>query len=155
DLVPGAVEVAGKDGHRQAVEIDSAGRGLAGLFQAATVHGDEAGAEALHAGIILVATRLVDLALAPVLGFPGQYRHAKRLLAAVAAAFADQRVDEDALLRVFHLAALAPAPLFGRAGLVVDQHGNAGNLAHALLQGIQLIAMNELDAVRKDLRPGP
>ena len=35
-----------------------------GLFQAATLDTDEAGTETLHAGEILVAGRLVDLALA-------------------------------------------------------------------------------------------
>jgi hypothetical protein len=77
------------------------------------------------------------------------------LLAAIAAAFADQRVDEHALLRIFHLAALAPTPFFGGAGLVVDEDGNALDLAHAFLHGIQFIAMDELDAGREDFRFRP
>ena len=47
------------------------------------------------------------------------------LHAAIAAAFADQRVDEDALVGIGDLAALAAPALFGRAGLVVDQHRDA------------------------------
>ena len=45
--------------------------------------------------------------------------------AAVAAAFADEFVDEDALVGIGIFAALAPAPLLGRAGLIVDQHRGA------------------------------
>ena len=47
------------------------------------------------------------------------------LHAAVAAAFADQLVDDDALGRVGERAALAAAALLGGAGLVVDQHRDA------------------------------
>ena len=49
------------------------------------------------------------------------------LHAAIAAAFADQFIDDDALIRVRELAALAAAALLGGAGLVVDQHGAAGH----------------------------
>ena len=58
------------------------------LAQRAALHGDEARAEALDAGVILVAGRLVDRALAAELGFHRQHRQAVRLHAAVAAAFA-------------------------------------------------------------------
>ena len=111
--------------------------------------GHETRTETLDAGIVLVAVVLVDLALAPVLGVLRQHGDAERLLAAVAAAFADQRVDEDALLRIFHLAALAPAPLLGRAGLIVDQHRYARHLAQALLHGVELGTIDELDAGRE------
>src|SRR5207342_2938497 len=113
------------------------------LAQRAALDGDEARAEALHAGEILVAVALVDLALAPELGFQRQHRHAVRLHAAVAAAFAHGRVDQHALGRVRHLAALAPATLFGRAGLVVDEDGGAGNVAQALAHAVELAAVEE------------
>src|SRR3546814_10195718 len=108
DLVPGLREIAGDRRHRQ---VGQALRGvdLAALARRAAVHGDEAGAEALDAGIVLVAVALVDLALAPELGVLRQHAHAERLLPAVAAALAHQRVDEHALGRVDHLAALAAA----------------------------------------------
>ena len=56
---------------------------------------------------------------------------AVRLHAAIAAALADQLVDDDALVRVGKRAALAAPALFGGAGLVVDQHRDAADLAQA------------------------
>src|SRR5690606_8307987 len=117
--------------------------GLVALARLAAVHGDEAGAEALDAGIVLVAVALVDLALASELGVLGQHRDAEALLAAVAAAFADQGVHEHALLRVDHLAALAATALFGGAGLIKDQDRNAFDLAHALLHRVELAPVLE------------
>src|SRR6185436_4731508 len=104
------------------------------LAQLAAEHADEARAEALDAGVILVAARLVDLALAAELGLERHHRDAIRLHAAVAAAFADLLVDEDLARRVNELAALAPAALLGGAGLLVDQHRDARRLAQFALQ---------------------
>ena len=67
------------------------------FLQRAAFDGDEARAEALDAGIILVAGRLVDRALAAEFGFHRQDRGAVGLHAAVAAAFAHRLVDEQAL----------------------------------------------------------
>ena len=61
-------------------------RGLIGLFPG---DGDEGRAEALEAGIVLVADALVDLALAAQRGFDGLDGHAVGLHAAVATALAD------------------------------------------------------------------
>src|SRR5690606_37541937 len=119
--------------------------------RAAAVHGDEAGAEALDAAVVLVAVGLVDLALAPELGLLRQHRHAEALLPAVAATLAHQGVDHHPLLRVLELAALAPAPLLGGAGLVVDQDRNALDLAQALLHRVQFPAVVELHARREQL----
>ena len=94
-----------------------------GLARLRAVHGDERRAEAVDAGIILVAARLVDRALAAEFGLERLDRDAIRLDAAIAAAFADEFVDDDALVGVGIFAALAPPPLLRRAGLVVDQHG--------------------------------
>src|SRR5690606_32480562 len=79
------------------------------LLQLAAVHGDEAGAEAVDAAVVLFAAVLVDFALSAELGFLRHHRHAVRLHRAVAAAFAAQRIDEHAFLRVDRLAALAAA----------------------------------------------
>src|SRR6202035_5766078 len=68
---------------------------------------DEGRAEALHAGEVLVAARLVDGALAAELGLERLHRDAVRLHAAVAAAFAHELVDDDALGGIGELAALA------------------------------------------------
>src|SRR4051812_24633875 len=90
------------------------------LLQLLAVHSDEGRAEAPHAGEVLVAGRLVDGALAAELGLQRLHRDAVRLDAAIAAALADQLVDDDALLWVRECAAFAAAALFGRTGLVID-----------------------------------
>src|SRR3546814_1838114 len=99
---------------------------------------------------VLVAVALVDLALAPELGVLRQHAHAERLLPAVVAALAHQRVDEHALGRVDHLAALAAAALLGGAGLVIDEDAHALHFAQALLHGVQLAAVEELDVIWKN-----
>src|SRR4029079_15232625 len=95
------------------------------LAQLAALDGDEAGGEGLDARIVLVARRLVDRALAAELGFDRRDRDAIRLDAAIAAAFADELVDHDALRGIGKFAALAPAALLGGARLVVEQNGRA------------------------------
>ena len=102
--------------HRQVMIGGDAGA----LFQLGAMHGDEGRAEALDAGKILVAARLVDGALAAPFGLQRLHRHAVRLHAAIAAAFADQLVDDDALVGIGESVALAAAALFRRAGLIVD-----------------------------------
>src|SRR3546814_13735337 len=62
-----------------------------GLARLGVEHGDEAGAEAFDAAIILVAVRLVDLALAAQLGFLGPDAHAIRLDRTVDASLAEDR----------------------------------------------------------------
>src|SRR5690606_7454550 len=113
------------------------------------VHGDEGRAETVLAGEILVAGRLVDTPLAAELRLHRLDRHAVRLHAAVAAAFADQFVDDDAAVGVGEGAALAPPPLLGRAGLVVEQHGDAGHLAQFALDVIEVLAVVDGDAGRE------
>ena len=68
----------------------------------------------------------------------GMHRQAVRLLAAVAAALADALVDEDALLGLGRLAALALAAQLGGALLVVDQDRHALHAGELLLRGEQL-----------------
>src|ERR1700710_1479835 len=75
--------------------------------QLAAIDGDEGRAETLEAGIILVAARLVDGALAPHLGLQRLHRNAVRLHRAVAAAFAHRRIDQHPPRRILQRAALA------------------------------------------------
>src|SRR6185437_12236170 len=103
-------------------------------------------AEALDAGEVLVAVRLVDGALATELGFDGLHRDAVRFLRAVAATLADELVDEDALRRIGKLAALAAAAFLGGASLVVDDDGEAGRVAELALHRVELVAVADRDA---------
>src|SRR5690606_6991296 len=73
------------------------------------------------------------------------------LLAAVAAALADQLVDEHALVGLGQGAALAPAALLGGAGLVVDDDRGALDLAEFALHRIQLVAVADRDALGQAL----
>ncbi|OPZ02648.1 MAG: hypothetical protein BWZ09_02526 [Alphaproteobacteria bacterium ADurb.BinA305] len=124
------------------------GLGL-GLPELPALHRDEARAEALHAGQVLVAAVLVDGALAAELGLERLNAHAVALHAAVAAAFADQLVDDDARRRRGQLAAL-PAPAFlGGAGLVVEDGGGAGDLAELALHAVQFVAVVHRHAGRQ------
>src|SRR5262249_30208974 len=101
----------------------------------------------LEAGEILVAARLVDHPLAAELGLERLHRYAVRLHAAVAAAFADELVDDHAAVGIGELAALAAATLLGRAGLVLDQDGAAGNLGELPLHRVEVVAMMHREAV--------
>ncbi len=112
------------------------------------MHGDKRRAEAFQAGIILVAARLVDPALAAELGFQRLDRHAVRLQTAIAAAFAHQLVDDDALVGIGIKPALAAAAFLRSAGLVVDQHRDAGDGGELGLHLHQIVAMMDGDAAR-------
>ena len=125
---------------RQRRPVGGLGDALA-LLELGAVHGDEGRAEALEAGIILVAARLVDGALAAPFGHQRLHRDAIRFHAAVAAAFADQIVDHHALVGIGEGAALAAAALLGGAGLVVDQDADAGHVAEFALHGVELVAV--------------
>ena len=96
--------------------------------------------------VVLVARALVDRALPAELGLDRRDRHAVRLDAAIAAAFADELVDDHALRRVGKLAALAAPALLRRAGLVVEQHRAARRVAQLALDGVELVAVVDLDA---------
>src|SRR4051794_19187423 len=87
------------------------------MARLAAVDGDEGRAKTLQARIVLVAGRLVDGALAAELGLQRLDRDAVRLHRAVAAAFADGRVDHETARRILHQAPLAAAAFFGRTGL--------------------------------------
>src|SRR3954469_1410379 len=117
------------------------------------MYGHETRTEALEAGKILVAARLVDRALAAEFGLNRRDRQAVRGRRAIAAAFANQIVDKDALRRVGKPAALAAAAFFGGAGLVVNDRGNACDLAQFALHPVELVAVPHARAMR-ELRAG-
>ena len=73
--------------------------------------------------------------------------------AAVAAALADQLVDDHPLVGVGEGAALAAAALLGGTGLVVDQGGDARHLAQAALHRVELVAVVDADARARTRRP--
>src|SRR5712671_6205318 len=100
---------------RQLADIAEIGRRAAA--QLAAVDGDEGRAKTLQAGIVLVAARLVDGALAAQFGLQRLHRNAVRLYRAIAAAFAYRRIDQYAARRILQRAALAAAAFFGGAGL--------------------------------------
>ena len=104
---------------------------------------DEAGAKALGAGIVLVAAGLVDAALAPMRRLVRQHGDAIALHRAVAAALAHGLIDEQAQVRVHQFTLFAAPALLGGAGLLVDQHGDAGHLAQAALHRVELVAVVE------------
>src|SRR5690606_22567479 len=108
---------------------------------------DKARAEALHAGKVLVAGALVDLALAAELGLQRLDGQAVGLFAAIAAAFAHQFVDDHALVRLGHRAALAAAALLGGTGLVVNDDRGAGDLAEFALHRVQRVPVLDGDAL--------
>src|ERR1700728_1090477 len=111
------------------------------------MHGHEARAKSLDAGEILVAARLVDTPLAPEFRFQRLDRHAIGDAPAIAATFADLRIDEGALGRVGPFAALAQAPALGRAGLVVHDDRHTLEFAKFTLRLIHRVAMAKAHAV--------
>ena len=132
----------------QIADIAEIGRRAAA--QLAAVDGDEGRAKALQAGIILVAGRLIDGALAPHFGLQRLDRDAVRLHRTIAAAFADRGIDQDAALRILQRAAFAAAALFGGTGLHEHDGRGALDLAQLLHHGVELVAMRGLGA-RRDL----
>ena len=123
------------------LRLGEGGRGLGNLGRLAPARDPamdrhETRAEAVNAGIVLVAARLVDGPLAPKFGFQRDHRNAVRDLAAIAATLADPLVDEDAPGRIVERPALAPAALLGGTCLIVDQRRDALELAQILLNGI-------------------
>ncbi len=110
------------------------------LFQGAAFDRDEARAESLQAGIVLVAGGLVDGALATELGLERFDREAIRLDAAIAAAFTDHLVDDHAPGGIGELLALSASALLGGAGLHVDDRRNAFFLAQLALHSVEVLA---------------
>ena len=147
-------DVVGADDRRELRrrQVGERELGAGGLADAGAFEGDEARAEPVQAGEVLVAGGLVDHALAAELGLERQDRDAVRLDAAVAAAFADVGVDEDAAVGVGELAALAAAALLGGAGLDVDDRRDALRLLHLALDEVELGARAHGDAGGNDAR---
>src|SRR4029078_9205306 len=125
--VIGPIQRRPRSALRQFTDIAYAGRHAAAHL--AAVDGDEGRAKTLHAGIVFVAGRLVDGALAPQFGLQRLDRNAVRLHRAVAAAFAHRRIDHDAARRILQKPTFAAAALFGRTGLHEYDRGSTLDLA--------------------------
>src|SRR5258708_39301670 len=115
---------------------------------------DKTRTKSLDAGIVLVAIRLVDLPFAAEFGVERLHRNAIRGLRAIAAAFTDEVVDEDALRRIRIKSPLAAAAFFGGAGLIVDQNGQALDVAQFALNLVQFPAMMNCRTRREIILPG-
>ena len=111
------------------------------LAQLAAMDRDEGGTEAVETGEILVAARLVDAPLATELRFHRLHRHTVRLHPAIAAAFANELVDEDALVGIGIGTTLAPPTLFRSTGLIIEKHRDARHLAQFALDIVQFVAV--------------
>src|SRR4030095_6455137 len=143
-----AVRFGSRNRHGIGQRRDVVGLRFLRLAQAAADDGDEARAKAVDTGEILVARALVDRALAAEFRLHGGDRHAVRFHAAVAAAFADELVDEDALRWIGILAALPAPTLFGRARLVVEQDRAAIGITQRSLNGVEIVAMMDRNVRR-------
>src|SRR5690606_5636346 len=124
----------------------AAGIAAVAALELAAMDRDEAGAEALEAGVVLVAGALVDGALAAERSFDRHHRKAVRLHAAVAAALAHPLVDEYPSLGHWCLAALAAPAQLGGADLIVDQHRGAGDFPQLALHAFEAIAVVDAEA---------
>src|SRR5215471_7852577 len=122
-------------------------RGALAFPELRAFDGHEGRAKALEAGEVLVAARLIDGALAAELGLERLHRHAVRLHAAIAAALADELVDDHAPVGIGKLSALAAPPLLGRAGLVIDQHGAPRDLRKLPLHRVEIVAVMNREAL--------
>src|SRR5208337_2308052 len=103
----------------------------------AAVDRDEARAKSLNAGEILVASRLIDLALSPEFRLKRLYGETVGGAGTVAATFANTCVNNGPGRRLFQQAALAAAAFFGRANLIVDDNADAGRTAQLALHRVQ------------------
>src|SRR6185437_3410603 len=111
------------------------------LLQLRAMYSNEGRAEAVDAGIILIAVRLIEGGLAAPLVHRRLHRDAVRFHAAIAAAFADQIVDHHALVGIWEGAAFAAAALFRGAGLIVNKNAHAGHGGEFALQRIELVTV--------------
>ena len=137
----------GASGLRQRGDRLLGGAGRCARAPAPSLDQHEAGAKTLDAGEILVAGGLVDRPLAAEIGLQRHDREAVRLHAAIAAALAHVRVDDDAPVGVLQQAALAPAPLLGRAHLVVDDGRDPLPLAQLALHLVERVPVMDRHAV--------
>ncbi len=144
--VIGPLERGPRQRFGQIADIAEIGRRAAA--QLAAIDGDEGRAKAFQAGIVLVASRLVDGALASQFGLQRLHRDAVRLHRAIAAAFAYGRIDDHAASRILHRAAFAAAAFFGGTGLDEYDGGRALHLAQRSHDRVELVAMRGLGARR-------
>src|SRR5579883_3241887 len=109
---------------------------------------DQGWAETIETRIILVAARLIDHPLAAELGFERLHRDAVRFNPAIPTALADEFIDEDPLWRIRQFLLFAAAAFFCRAGLIVNQHRNAGRCRELALHMIEFMAVLDHEPFR-------
>ena len=102
---------------------------------------DKARTKAFVAAVVFVARGLVNQAFAAEFGVQRKNRGAIALLAAIAAAFAHQRVYEKALIRFSQALFFAHASFFSGADLVVNQHCGAGQFPQFALHAFHVGAV--------------
>src|SRR6185312_12455479 len=102
-----------------------------------------------QAAEVEVAAGLADGGLATEFGHDRLEGEAGRLLAAVPAALAHALVDDQAVVRSRRLAGFALAPKLRRTGLIVDEHGNAGQRGQLLLRRDHLCSIDHPHAGRQ------
>src|SRR5690606_23077783 len=113
------------------------------------VERDEARTEPVEAAEVLVARGLVDAALAPERRLVRHHGEAVRLQVAVAAALADEIVDDDTPGRRRDEAALALTVQLRGAALIVDQRRDPAALAPLALHAVEPRAVVHRDVGRQ------
>lgn len=101
---------------------------------------NEAWAEALKAGEILVARRLIDLALLPEGRLHGGDSDTARSANAITAPLANPLIDKEPSRRINHLPPLAPAALLGGAYLLEDKDCHTVQVTQVFLNLFEKLA---------------
>ena len=107
---------------------------------------DKTRAKTFHARIVLVASGLIDSALAAKFGFERRNRDAVGLDATVTTAFAHEVVNDYSFGWIGKLIALAPASFFGATSLIVDNHGDAGYFTDFFLDFLVVVTVVDFHA---------
>ena len=127
----GQIPAGAVDGRSQCIQLR--------LLQLTTFNADKAGAEAIRATHILIAAGLIDLALAPVLGFQRLHRDTAGLHTAITTTFTDAMVDQQAFGRIDHLPFLTAAAFFRGTNLLVDNCRDTGSIAQLALDRVEVV----------------
>ncbi len=112
-------------------------------FGPPAAHGDEGGQKPFQSGIVLVAHGLVDAPLAAISVSSGSTGDAVGLDRAVAAAFADGRVDPQPQVRDPPSGRACGGGASRRRSLLVDDDGGAGDVAKVPHHRVDLVRGGE------------